>query len=189
MFLLVYPFTFYAVVGVLKVLESANGVIRPSVEWMKWMKVSKKTTVTLLSCTVLMTSVYIGATLQSDNYVVMSIPMISRYFSVAPTVPLQDVSDTVKVMEWLNGNIDNGSCVLVHSAFLSWARLYLDENHTIVAYSNDTARALNVAASQGFNSVYLVWWGEDIGWYWFTVPSYFRMVFQSGRMAAFLYLG
>jgi hypothetical protein len=189
MFLLVYPFTFYAVVGVLKVLESANGVVRPSVGWLNWMKVSKKTIVALLSSMGLLTSVYIGATLQSDNYVIMSVPTISRYFSVAPTVPLQDVSDTVKVMEWLNGNIDNGSCVLVHSAFLSWARLYLDENHTIVAYSNDTARALNVAASQGFNSVYLVWWGEDIGWYWFTVPSYFRMVFQSGRMAAFLYLG
>jgi len=189
MFLLVYPFTFYAVVGVLKVLESANGVVRPSVEWLNWMKVSKKTTVGLLSCMILMTSVYIGATLQSDNYVIMSIPTISRYFSVAPTVPLRDVEGTVKVMKWLDENMDNGSCVLVHSAFLDWARLNLDKNHTLVAYSNDAKGALIVATSQGFNSVYLVWWGENIGWYWFTVPSYFRLVFQSDRMAAFQYLG
>ena len=189
MFLLVYPFAFYAVVGVLKVLESANGVVRPSVEWLNWMKVSKKTTVGLLSCMILMTSVYIGATLQSDNYVIMSIPTISRYFSVAPTVPLRDVEGTVKVMKWLDENMDNGSCVLVHSAFLDWARLNLDKNHTLVAYSNDAKGALIVATSQGFNSVYLVWWGENIGWYWFTVPSYFRLVFQSDRMAAFQYLG
>jgi len=188
MFLLVYPFTFYAVVGVLKVLESANGMVRPSVEWLNWMKVSKKTTVVLLSCMGLLTSVYIGATLQSDNYVIMSIPTISRYFSVAPTVPLRDVEGTVKVMEWLDGNMDNGSCVLVHSAFLHWARLYLDENHTLVAYSTDAKGALDVATSLGYDSVYLVWWGENIGWYWFTVPSYFRMVFESDRIAAFQYL-
>jgi hypothetical protein len=94
----------------------------------------------------------------------------------------------VKVMEWLDGNMDNGSCVLVHSAFLLWARLYLDENHTLVAYSTDARGALDVATSQGYDSVYLVWWGESIGWYWFTVPSYFRLVFESGRMAAFQYL-
>jgi len=188
MFLLVYPFTFYAVVGVVKVLESANGVVRPSVGWLNWMKVSRKTTVGLLSCMVLVTSVYIGATLQSDNYVIISIPTISRYFSVAPTVPLRDVEGMVKVMEWLDGNMDDGSCVLVHSAFLDWARLNLDENHTLVAFSTDAKGALDAATSQGYDSVYLVWWGENIGWYWFTVPSYFQLVFRSGRMAAFQYM-
>ena len=189
MFLLVYPFTFYAVNGLLKVFQSANGVVRPSFGWLKWMKVSKTTTVGLLSCMILFTSFYMGATLQSDNYVILSIPTISRYFSVAPTVPLRDVEGTVKVMEWLNGNMNDGSCVLAHSAFLSWARLYLDENHTIVAYSTDVEEALNVAASHHFSPVYLIWWGEDIGWYWFTVPSYFEPVFESDRMAAFQYSG
>jgi len=120
--------------------------------------------------------------------VIMSIPTISRYFSVAPAVPLRDVEGTVRVMEWLDGNMDDGSCVLVHSAFLSWANLYLDGNRTVIAYSSDAKGALNVATNQGYDSVYLVWWGENIGWYWFTVPSYFHMVFQSGRMAAFEYL-
>jgi len=189
MFLLVYPFTFYVVVGVFKVLESASGVVRPNLWWLRWMKISTKTTVALLGCMVLLTTVYIGATLQSDNYAIMSILTISRYFSVAPTVPLKDVEDTTKVMRWLDTNIDNGSCILVHSAFQEWARLYLDDSHTLVAYSTDVVRALNVATGQGYDSVYLVWWGENIGWYWFTVPSYFDPVFWSGRMAAFQYLG
>jgi len=188
MFLLVYPFTFYAVEGLVKVFESANGVVRPSVGWLQWMKVSRKTSVVLLSCMVLLTSVYIGATLQNDNYVIFSIPTISRYFCVAPTVPLRDVEGTMEVMEWVDENMEDGSCVLVNAAFLSWARLYLNENRNIVIYMLDVEGALNVAASHGFDPAYLVWWGENIGWYRLTVPSSFELVFESGRMAAFQYM-
>ncbi len=34
--------------------------------------------------------------------------------------------------EWLNQNMNENSCVLAHHAFLSWARLHLDRNHTII---------------------------------------------------------
>ena len=189
LFLLVYPFTFYAANGVFKVLESAKGVVRPSIGWLKWMKISTRTTVALSFCMILLTSVYIGATLQNDNYVVFSIPTISRYFSVAPAVPLRDVEGTIQVMEWLDGNMNNSSCLLANFAFVSWALLYLDRKQTIVVYPTSVEEALDLASSHGFNSVYLVWWGEDIGWYWFTVPSSFEPVFQSDRIAAFQYSG
>jgi len=188
MFLLVYPFTFYVANAVHKVFNSAKGAVRPSIGWLRWMKVSKKTAVALLSGMILLTSIYVGATLQNDNYLVFSIPTISRYFSVAPLVPLRDVKGTIEVFGWLDGNMNNSSCVLVHYAFFSWATLYLDEDHTIVVTSSDIDEALDVVASYSFNPVYLVWWGEDIGWYWFTVPSSFEPVFESGRMAAFQYI-
>jgi hypothetical protein len=187
--LLVYPFTFYAVRGVIAVFRSAGGAVRPACDWLQWMKVSKVTTVTLLSGMILLTSCYIGTTLQSDNYVVFSVPTISRYFSVAPIVPLEDVADTVEVMEWLDGNMNDGSCVLVHSTFLSWARLGLDGDHVILKYSSDVDEALSVANTYGFRPVYLVWWAESIGWYWFSVPSDFTPVYVSGRMATFQYSG
>jgi len=142
----------------------------------------------LLSCMVLLTSVYIGATLQNDNYVIFSIPTISRYFSVAPGVPLRDVEGTVEVMEWVDENMDEGSCVLVNAAFWDWARMNLNGTRNIVIYMADVEGALDVAASHDFDPVYLVWWGENIGWYWFTVPSYFEPVFESDRMAVFQYL-
>ena len=189
MFLLVYPFTFYGANGLLNVLRSANGWVRPSFGWLQWMRVTKGMAKGLFSCMILLTTVYVGATLQSDNYLLFSVPTVSRYFSVAPTVPLGDVADTVKVMEWLNGNVSCSSCIMVHSTFLSWAKLYLDGNHTIVAYSSDFDEALNVANGEGLDPVYLVWWEENIGWYWFTVPTYFTPVFDSGRIAAFQYTG
>jgi len=188
MFLLVYPFTFYAVNGISRVLQSAGGVARPSFGWLKWMKISKAKTIGICSCMILLTSFYVGTTLQSDNYVVFSIPTISRYFSVAPTVPIRDVADTAKVLMWLNENMKDGSCVLVHYALLWWAQLYLERNNVIVSYTTEVERALNVATSFGFAPVYLVWWGESIGWYWFTVPTNFSPTFESGRMSVFTYL-
>ncbi len=187
MFLLVYPLSLYAVNGLLEIFQSADGVVRPRFGRLRWMRVSKGTAVGLLFGMLLLTSFYVGATLQSDNYVVFSIPTISRYFSVAPTVPLRDVEGIVQVMEWLNGHMHDGSCVLVHAAFLEWAHLHLDGSHTLITYSADIEEALDVATSNGFSRVYLVWWGESIGWYWVTVPGCFRAVFESGRMAAFEY--
>jgi hypothetical protein len=188
MFLLVFPFTFYAVNGLVKVFRSVKG-IRPSVGWLRWMNVTRKKVVVLLFSMVLLTSLYIGVTLQNDNYGVFSVPTVSRYFSVAPTVPLRDVKGTMDVMEWINENGEEGSCVLVYTAFLFWARLYLNDNNNIVLYSSDIDGALDVAASHGFYPEFLVWWGENIGWYWFTVPDSFESVFQSGRMAVFQYQG
>ena len=186
LFMLVYPFTFYVANGVQRVRGSSRGV-RPSWKWLGWMKVSRRTAVGILCCSVLLTSFYVASTLQSDSCVVFSIPTISRYFSVAPTVPLQDVESTVRVMDWLNGRMDDGSCVLVQEAFLSWALLYLDNGHVIVSYAEDVDAALNVALTYEFSPVYLVWWGENIGWYGVTVPNHFSPVFESGRMSAFEY--
>jgi hypothetical protein len=187
MFLLVYPFTLYAVNGITKVFQSTNETVRPSFRWLKWMKISKLTTVGILSCMILLTSFYAGAPLQSDYYVITAIPTVNRYFSVAPTVPLRDVEDTVQVMHWLDEHMNDGSCVLVHHAFLSWARLHLNKGHMIVFYLSDVERALTVATERGFNSIYLVWWGESIGWYGITMPNCFSSVFNSGRISAFEY--
>lgn len=189
MFLLVYPFTFYAVNGVERVLGSRSGGVRPNLKWIHWMKVSKRTTHGILFLTVLFGLLLM--TMKFGDNGVFSIPTTGAYLPstmLQNTVPLQDVEGIVEVMEWLNGHITDGSCVLVHSTFLSWARLYLNNNQIIVAYSTDVEGALNVALSHNFNPVYLVWWGENIGWYRVTVPSYFRPVFESGRMTAFQYL-
>ncbi len=60
----------------------------------------------------------------------------------------------------------------------------------IVECATDIKGALNVALEYGLDPVYLIWWEENIGWYRSTVvPSSFTLVFESGRIAAFQYLG
>jgi hypothetical protein len=188
MLLLVYPFTFYASNGLMKVFQSAEGVVHPGLGWLRWMKISNRTALGLLSAMILLTSVYIGVTLRFDSTLLFSTPMTGRYFSLAPAVPFRDIEDTKKVLEWVDGNMDDGSCVLVHATLLEWARLCLDKTHKIVLYVTDVDNALSVAASHGYNSFYLVWWGDNSRYYWFTVPNFFEPVFQSGRMAAYQYL-
>jgi hypothetical protein len=84
----------------------------------------------------------------------------------------------------------DGSCALLHHAFFSWGELYLNEEKVIVNYVADVEGALDVALEDGLDPVYLIWWGEKIGWYRSNVvPSSFTLVFESGRIAAFQYSG
>ena len=128
----------------------------------------------------------------SDNGV-FSIPTTGIYLPstmLQNTVPLQDVDGVVEAMEWLNQRMADGSCAILHQAFFSWGKLYLDEKNVIVNCATDLEGALNVALENGLDPVYLIWWREDIGWYRSTVvPSSFALVFESGRIAAFQYLG
>jgi len=61
------------------------------------------------------------------------------------TIPLEDVNGTINCIEWLNKNMNENSCVLVHHAFLSWGRLYLDKNRTIIYYAMNLTKAVEVA--------------------------------------------
>jgi len=191
MFLLVYPFTFYAVNGIGKVLESKSGVAFSKLRWMRWMKVSKKFVGVMLFLTVLFGSLLMTAKF-SDNGV-FSIPTTGIYLPstmLQNTVPIRDVESVVEAIDWLNEHMTDGSGVLLHHAFFSWGKLYLDKKNVIVHYVTDIEGALGEALENGLDPVYLVWWGENIGWYRsIVVPNYFMQVFESDRIAAFQYLG
>jgi len=191
MFLLVYPFTFYAVNGIGKVLGSKSDFVFPKSRWIRWLKVSKRTVYGILFLTVLFGSLLMAVRFSDDG--VFSIPTTGIYLPstmLQNTVPLQDVEGVVEVIDWLNHRMAYGSCALFHQAFFFWGELYLDKKNVIVNCATDFEGALNVALEKGLDPVYLIWWGENIGWYRSTVvPSSFALVFESGRIAAFQYLG
>lgn len=191
MFLLVYPFTFYAVNGIGRVLESKGGVAFPKLRWVGWMRVSKRFMGVLLFLTVLFGALLMTVRF-SDNGV-FSIPTTGVYLPstmLQNTVPLRDVEGVVEAMDWLNEHMTDGSGVLLHQAFFSWGKLYLDKENVIVGYVADVEGALDMALENGLNPVYLVWWEENIGWYRsIVVPNNFMQVFESDRIAAFQYLG
>jgi hypothetical protein len=189
MLMLVYPFTFYAVNGAGKVLGSQRSVA-PGVSWLKWMKVSRRMTFGLLSCIGLLGSLFMTVRFGNGGGV-FYIPATVTYFPTTMlhnTVPLQDTKATVEAMEWLDGRMDNGSCVLLFDAFLSWADLHLDKKNVIVHYEMDAGGALNLALGHGFNPIYLIWWNQNIGWYGsLSVPERFAPVFNVERISVFRY--
>lgn len=185
MFMLVYPFTFYAVNGLETLLGKRN---RENLH-LGTSKLSGKMK-GLILLTVLLGGFYLAIpvlmnTVNAENF---STP-VSNYFSSAPTVPYQDVDGVVQAMLWLDESMNNHSCVILHHAFREWGSLYLDKSHTIVVFSSDAELALSKALEHGFSCVYLVWWNQNVGWYDITIPDGFEELQNFSRISVFEYVG
>jgi hypothetical protein len=186
MFMLVYPFTFYAVSGFGRLLSKFREKNRHFSSWFSDRKAATMVLVTF--------SLGIGylATPVLMVYANASVPVVTGtylYFSTSPTVPYEDVNSVVEAMGWLNNHLDVASCVALQHAFLRWGELYLDKSHEIVHFEIDVNAALNTGFKNGFNSVFLVWWNEPIGWYGISVPASFVRVQDFGRISVYVYEG
>jgi hypothetical protein len=182
MFMLVYPFTFYAVSGLKRVVGSLNG--RGFGFSFRLLHGKVKS---MLILTALLGAVYLATpTLMGTvNVGIFALNPINKFFSFAPTVPYGDVDNVVMAMEWLNQYMEANSCVILHEAFLWWGKLYLDDSKIIIFFMNDIDSAVNIALSYGFNKVYFVWWNAPLGWYDITVPKSFNGLRDFGRITVF----
>jgi len=196
--MLVYPFTFYAIKAIEKVSKSKDKNVASVFRRLSWIKVSRKIVLGIFFLTVVFGSIIMTVPPFYDRFGVFSIPTTNSYLPSSMlynTVPLRDVKSTVRVMEWLNENMTDGSSVLINHVFLWWADLNLDKRHMIVYFMKDVENALSVALTQGFDPVYLIWWNENyftwqnqsIGWYGLTVPTYLKYIFSSDRISVFQY--
>jgi hypothetical protein len=185
MFMLVYPFTFYAVNGFGRLLSKLREKNTRSL-WFSNRKAATMVIVTFsLGVAYLVTPVLMV-------YTTASVPAITGtylYFSTSPAVPYEDVNSVVKTMSWLNDHLNATSCVALQHAFLRWGQLYLDKSHEIVHFEIEVNAALNTGFKSGFNSVFLVWWNEPIGWYGISVPASFIRVQDFGRISVYVYEG
>lgn len=185
MFMLVYPFTFFAVNGFSKLLSKASEGKAHASLWF-----NKKAAASIL-LTFSLGIAYLATPLLMV-YTNLSVPSVTGtylYFSTNPTVPYEDVNSVIQAMNWLNDNSNATSCVVLHHAFLYWGQLYLNESHTIVHFVNDVDTAVNTAVEDGFSRVFFVWWNEPIGWYGLSVPDYFVNVQDFGRISVYAYEG
>jgi len=198
MFMLVYPFTFYAVKGIEKVSTLGSKSVASDINWLGWMKVSRRAMLGIISLTIVLGSIFLAVPPFFDRYGVFAIPTVSSYLPstmLYNTVPLRDVNSTIKVMEWLNEHMSNRSSLLVHHAFLWWGVFYLDKRHSMIYFVKDTKKALNIALNRGSDPIYLLWWNEDyftwqnqtIGWYGLTVPKHFIYTFSNDRISVYRY--
>jgi len=195
MFMLVYPFIFYAVSGIAKVFKAKDKSVAPSFRWLRWMKVSRKATLVMFSIAVVSGSIFMTVPPFFDEFDEFEAgPRLPTAHSYLPytmldnTVPLRDVESTVNVMNWLNEHMNSDSSVLVHLDFLWWASLYLDQRHVIVYYVEGGRKALDIAKQHSFGRIYLVWWNESIDWYGFEIPKSFISVVNIDRISVFEYV-
>lgn len=186
MFMLVYPFTFYAVKGA-EILLSRISQGRTRLR-----KIRNKVSV-MVSATVLLGAIYLATPflMVRVGFGIYSLYPTSRYFSSAPTVPYQDINGTIHAMQWLKDNMNNDSCAVLQNAFATWAKLYLKNSQNVIAYINDVDLAVDLALQNNYQNIYFVCWNKEIGWYGTHVPKKFVELpnCSFGRISVFEYVG
>lgn len=184
MFMLVYPFAFYAANGLWRLLKTYNN---PRAH-QRFGALAAKVKVMLI-ITGLLGSIYLATPtlMNTVNAGVFSVYPVSAHFSSAPTVPYQDVDSVKQAMNWLNANMDNQSCVVLHHAFFPWGLLYLDKTHELVHFINDADAAVEVCLQHGFSHVFFIWWNQNLGWYDISVPEYLTRTEDFGRLSVYSY--
>ncbi len=104
------------------------------------------------------------------------------------TLSVTDCQNTVTVLQWFKDNMNSSALLLTHTAFYSWAILTIGM-YQVTDYGFDSpATAAATAAQQGHSQIFLIWWINGQGWYGLpTVPSSFKEVYHSGRIALYNY--
>lgn len=192
MLMLVYPFSFYAVNGITKALGSGGQSVGPDFRWLSSMKLSKRVVKPILVLSFSLGLMFMCTPLFYGRAGVFGLPTTVSYVPStmqSNSVPLVDVGDTIRVMKWLDEHMDKESVLLAQDAFFWYAKLYLDDCHTLVYFKHDIEGSIYEAIERGYREIYFVWWNEDIGWYGFAVPESFGTVRSSGRISAFEYSG
>jgi len=196
MFMLVYPFTFYAARGVEKLLLSSGTSVVSDFSHLNRVKITRRRMIAIFSVAVVFGGAFLTVPPFLDRFGVFSIPTTSSYLpptALYNSIPLRDVRPTIDVFGWLNENMNENASLLVHHAFLWWSDLYLNKKHTAIHYVRDVEKALAASSMLGYDRIYMIWWNEplltwrnqSIGWYGISVPDHFVSVFSSDRMSIY----
>jgi hypothetical protein len=187
MLMLAYPFAFYVVNGVSRIMHS-GGLGLPVFRRFPRVRLSMRTGKVLLAVSFSVGVLFMGCPLLFGAWGVVGLPTTVNYVPStmqSNSLPLCDVESAVNALRWVNVHMDGGTVFLGQDAFYWWGRLYLDESHAIVYFKDDFAGALKSASDNGYKKLFFLWWNVDIGWYGMSVPSYFVRLQDFGRLSVY----
>ncbi|MCJ7720207.1 MAG: hypothetical protein MUO36_01940 [Candidatus Hadarchaeum sp.] len=149
MFMLVFPFSFYAVNGLEKLRKSFS---------LKIFNKKITTTTAILTLFACLTGIYVASPIGvfQAGPASRSIPSTMLQASIN----LDVIPSTIDALEVLNGQMDNNSCLVLEQRFSAWAMIYLNENVNMIVYPANTSAedALAMASNRGFSEIYLLWY-------------------------------
>ena len=195
LFLLVYPFAFYAAKGAHRLVNLIE---------LEWFRLRMNRWISLLKPLLLLTLITPHAAL-AWGFMTYSTENPYPYFNnpylwkphggaipssmLSNTAPLSDTPHIIQALTILNSEMDNSSALLVHEAFLGYAHLYLDRDRNIIPYGKGKpVEAAKAAYKKGYRQIYLIWWSPGLGWH---PPepdlTHFAPRLRSGRIIIYLY--
>ncbi len=186
MLMLIIPFTYFAANGLWKVTKSLQA---PNIsKHLGWLKITKKLTYTLLLVFLILGGLFMSWPLTKTGQGLINWPGTFKYFPSTmqtSSIPLQDTKAVTQAYEWLNNNMNKTSSLLVHDTFEFWTLLYLDQNHAAYLFDNNLTAAQSSATDAGFQSIYFVWWNQDIDWHDSQLSNAWISVHDSGRISVY----
>lgn len=188
MLMLVYPFTFFAVNGVAKIIHGGGFGVAPIFRRLGWLRLTMRSVRIFLAASFSLGLIFMSCPLLYGVFGLVGLPTTVNYVPStmqSNSLPLVDVDSAVKALQYVNVQMDSNAAFLGQDAFYWWSRLYLNESHTIVYFKNDFAGAISLAWNHGYKTLYLLWWNVNIGWYGVTVPDYFIRVQDFGRISVY----
>jgi hypothetical protein len=185
MFMLVYPFTFYAVWGIAKLVRKSS--IQGKMRLSSLLSNKKVAGMVLLTLSLGAAYLFTPLTMVNANKSIPNITGTQVYFSTDPAVPYQDENSVVQAMDWLNQNSSTQTCIILQRHFLEYGKLCLNNSTQIIHYQIDINSAVSKALESGFSQVFFVWWNTPIGWNEAPVPASFIRLQDFGRISVYGY--
>jgi hypothetical protein len=200
-YLLVYPLLFFAVQGLERLWHFA-----PNTKGKIKRLLPKVFAIAYIFSLLVLSGYYL--TTSPEN----AFPYFSQYNPYLAEIPSSMLQNTLSIndnpslvacFEWLNNNTTENSVIMSHYALYNLAVIYIPSHHIVIVdqgpsmwanLQNGTTLAdqmLSTAkeySAGGHVKVYTVWWISGDGWYGIrSLPSDFKEVYYSGKMAVYLY--
>jgi hypothetical protein len=182
--LLDIPLCIFAVAGLYKLVES----VHPRIGWsgnFRRLILPTFSTVLMLSA-----MLYIALPAQQAMVYYTAYPELLPTSMIQNTVPLSDLGNLRSLLDSVAARINPGTVLITHQAIYGWARAYLPTlNNQLINYQyNAPLSGVEIARSEGYSSILMIWWIDGSGWHnQPNVPSGFSILLQNGDLALYTY--
>lgn len=182
--LLDIPICIFATAGFYKILES----VPPRIGWGRnFHKLILPTFSTVLMVSAML---YIALPAQQAMVYYTVYSELLPTSMVQDTIPLSDLGNLRSLLDSAAARINPETVLITHQAIYGWARAYLPSlNSQLINYQyNAPLRGVEIARSEGYFSILMIWWIDGSGWHnQPTVPAGFSVLLQNGDLALYTY--
>ena len=182
--LLDIPLCIFAAAGLYKLVES----VHPRIGWGRnFHRLILPTFSTVLMVSAIL---YIALPAQQAMAYYTAYPELLPTSMVQDTIPMSDLGNLRTLLDAAAARIHPGTVLITHQAIYGWARAYLPSlNNQLINYHyNPPLSGVEMARSEGYSSILMIWWIDGSGWHnQPNVPSDFSVLLQNGDLALYTY--
>src|SRR2546427_1715713 len=181
--LLDIPLCIYAAAG----LSRLTTLGRPSIRWVGGARRFLPIFSTIL---VISAALYIALPAQQAMVYYTAFPGLLPTSMTQDTIPMSDLGNLKALLDSAALRMDPTTVLITHQAIYGWARAYLPSlaDHVVNYQYNDPLEGVELARSEGYSSVLMIWWVNGSGWHDQPyVPSGFEILVQNGDLALYKY--